>query len=382
MAINFGTFRDRLRRLNVGFDTLRRTAVDATLPVVCVSCGVRSANRGDWCGRCYRTVDLAVRRNLGSCHRCGQNAPRPEADVIAGDTHRRFDPDVDDVLCVACRLDGPPMGFERIERIVTLWRYDESIRELITAAKVGRNSQLHAAIGYALAQRLSRRCDRSVDVVTCVPSTIRRRVVRGGSGVAEVAAVTADRLGRPFIPVLRMVRSIRKQGRLTAEERRANVRDAFAVRAGYSANASLTDRLPLPPNPWRRRSARRSVAGRRVLLIDDVVTTGATAAEVAGVLLDAGAGSVTLAAVCRAGAPRLPKRRPPPSDDGELNFELGVDGDAGSRTDDGLPGDGEVFAGYDFAPPRTRPAAEPSTTACALPPRPHDRSDPDHPADR
>jgi predicted amidophosphoribosyltransferase len=130
--------------------------------------------------------------------------------------------------------------------------------------------------------------DADADVVTWVPLGPRRRAQRGYDQALALARVVGGRLGLPVAPLVRRVRDTDPQARRTAVERRLAMRGAFAAAAGPG-------RARPPP--------------RRVLLVDDVLTTGATAGECASALLGAGvASSVALLTAARAVGGRIPAR--------------------------------------------------------------------------
>ncbi|MFG0290223.1 MAG: ComF family protein [Rhodopirellula sp. JB044] len=188
----------------------------------------------------------------------------------------------------------------RFHRITPLYRYHDVARDAVVAAKYPHNSVVARDLAFRLAARcLSRWPELNEDVdlprknqeqngtrlpprgfplVTSVPSPWLRQVRRGGSGTRILAEYTASYWGLPYAALLRACRSISKQALLDDEERRANVRGAFRVRA----------------------RARKRIAGREIIVVDDVMTTGATADEIAGVLMDAGASKVSLAVVAMA----------------------------------------------------------------------------------
>jgi ComF family protein len=115
--------------------------------------------------------------------------------------------------------------------------------------------------------------DRQFDMVTAVPLHWRRRWQRGFNQ-SELLGKTIARLrGIPSVNVLRRGAATRAQAGLSNAQRRENVAGAFR--------------------------ARRRVAGLRILLIDDVMTTGATAGACARALKKAGAKSVSLLALAR-----------------------------------------------------------------------------------
>lgn len=118
----------------------------------------------------------------------------------------------------------------------------------------------------------------SVDLVVPVPTSRGRRRVRGYNQAELLARELAECLGLPFLDPLQRRTEGPTQVSLPPDQRLANVRNAFVVRG--------------------ERTGR--VVGRNVLLVDDVLTTGATAGEVAKTLVSAGAVTVHLRAFARA----------------------------------------------------------------------------------
>jgi len=114
-------------------------------------------------------------------------------------------------------------------------------------------------------------------VVVPVPTTAKRKRARGYNQAELLAATFAARTGRALRHALVRRSEGRSQTALTPTERRENVRGVFA---GGPASGD--------------------VAGARVLLVDDVLTTGSTACEAAVTLAGLGASSVTLVAFARA----------------------------------------------------------------------------------
>ncbi|MEM6330708.1 MAG: double zinc ribbon domain-containing protein [Planctomycetota bacterium] len=114
------------------------------------------------------------------------------------------------------------------------------------------------------------------DVVCAVPMHWRRRLLRQTNSPELIAEVVADRLAAPFAPrLLRRTRATTPQTELARSLRLPNVRRAFALRRGYR------------------------LAGATVLLIDDILTTGATCNEASRALLEAGAGRVVVVVAAR-----------------------------------------------------------------------------------
>ena len=112
------------------------------------------------------------------------------------------------------------------------------------------------------------------DVLTWVPTGRLRKLGRGYDQVELLAKAVGQELGMTPVPLLKKIRNNRRQSGITGSAaRRANVLGAYRAQ-----------------NP-------ESIHGKRILLLDDILTTGATAGECARVLLTAGAGEVHGAAV-------------------------------------------------------------------------------------
>lgn len=119
------------------------------------------------------------------------------------------------------------------------------------------------------------------EVVTWVPLSRRRRARRGFDQAEVLARAVAERLHLPVRPLLVRARDTRAQARMTGPQRRRALGDAFAARGGFDG---------------------------RVLLIDDVLTTGATASACARVLRRAGARRVTVLTAARSLGGPVPAR--------------------------------------------------------------------------
>ena len=190
-----------------------------------------------------------------------------------------------DRRCALCLSDPPPF-----RRARALFVYEGGVPGLVLRLKYSRAFWLAPALGRAMAAAAWAEGIRDADVVVPVPLTARRMCRRGYNQSALLGRAAARALGIGFeAGALRRVRDPGPQDHHGRQARRSRVRGCFAVR--------LADR----------------VRGRRVLLIDDVVTTGATAGECARVLLAAGAASVEVMACAMAlGQPSTVNRPRPP----------------------------------------------------------------------
>lgn len=179
--------------------------------------------------------------------------------------------------CAACQ--ARPYRFERARAACV---YDEASRDLILRFKHGDHQEFAGLfarwIGRAAADLLL-----EADAVAPVPLHRLRLLSRRFNQAAEIARPLAGAARREFLPdALVRARPTASQGGKSARGRRLNVRAAFAV----------------------TEAGRRKVRGRRILLVDDVLTTGATAEACAMALMAAGARAVDLAVIARVRAAR------------------------------------------------------------------------------
>lgn len=176
------------------------------------------------------------------------------------------------VRCAAC--EAKPRAFSRA-RAACL--YDEASREAILQLKHADRTDLAPLFARWLS-RAAYELIAEADCVAPVPLHPARLIHRRYNQAAEIARPLARMGGLAYLPdALRRVRDTQGQGGRSASGRRRNVAAAFAV--------------PV--------SRARATAGRRVLLIDDVMTTGATLESCARALLAAGAARVDVAVVAR-----------------------------------------------------------------------------------
>ncbi|MHC4472737.1 MAG: ComF family protein, partial [Planctomycetota bacterium] len=190
----------------------------------------------------------------------------------------------------------------RFDACTAVGRYDGLLKELVTRMKYGRDAALAHPLGELLAGTVELwDRGREVERVVPVPLRWRRRVTRGFNQAELVAAEVARRLGvRLCRHALVRRRGGPEQASLSRTERLRAPRRAMAVRDPLRLMAPALRRVP----PGIRRAAALALAGpvsgRTVLLVDDVLTTGATASEAARALKAAGAAAVLVAVAARA----------------------------------------------------------------------------------
>lgn len=221
----------------------------ALLPAPCLGCG----------------QPLPARRSpLGLCAGCRARLsplPREACAVCARPLAAHALPE--DWRCGACR-EHPP-GFDRL---LALWSYRPPLDAVVRGLKFGRLDYLGRHFAEALAESFADRFGE-VDLVAPVPLHWRRRLERGYNQAERIAAPLARRLAVPCAAVLSRNRATPPQSLLGRADRLANLRRAFRA-----------------PRPDR-------VRGLRILLVDDVATTGATLDAAASALRKAGAAAVT-----------------------------------------------------------------------------------------
>ncbi|MFB3778847.1 MAG: ComF family protein [Bryobacteraceae bacterium] len=171
--------------------------------------------------------------------------------------------------CALCRLNV--QGFDAA---YSFGAYQGALRELIHLLKYGRIRTLSRPLGNLLAAAFPR--EERFDAIVPMPLHWRRHWRRGFNQSALLAAELGDRFGLPVIKAVRRSCPTAPQAGLTNAKRRANVAGAFSL------------------------SRRASVAGLRLLLVDDVMTTGATASACSRALKSGGATYVAFLALARA----------------------------------------------------------------------------------
>ena len=179
-------------------------------------------------------------------------------------------------LCPVCEVE--PDGFDTA---YSFGSYDGVLRRLVHVYKYEHVESLAGPLGELLLTALPR--DERFDVVVPMPLHWRKRWDRGFNQAELLGRFLSHKTGIPMLDVLKRNRSTAAQAGLTFAQRLINVRGAFEIRK----------------RSWWF-GAVRPVRGLHVVLVDDVLTTGATAAAGARLLKRAGARRVSVLTLARA----------------------------------------------------------------------------------
>jgi ComF family protein len=240
-------FVNRARRL-----TVNNWLINYLFPPVCLLCGNRSP-RGrhiDLCPDCADDLDVIDR----ACRRCG-------IPIGAGAG--------DDSVCGRCQRHPPAF-----DRCFAPYAYDDNIGHLITRLKYGQKLACARLLGAMLAERIPPGNRDLPRILIPVPLHSARMRERGFNQAVEIARAVSRRTGIPLdASLVRRTRATLSQVGLPRRERLKNLRGAFEVT--------------------------RDPDWRHVAILDDVVTTGSTASEIARMLKASGVKQVSVWAVAR-----------------------------------------------------------------------------------
>ncbi len=228
-------------------------ALDFLIPPLCLGCDASVTADQTLCAECWKAIHFIERP---FCARCG--AP--------------FDLPVEEgTLCAACLAEEPPYDLARSAIL-----YDEASKPIILRFKHADRLHPVPALG-AWMVRAGADIWPIADLIVPVPLHRWRLWRRRYNQAALLAQAIGKALGKQVaIDLLVRHRATPSQGRMNKKERHENVSGAFAL------------------------SSRAEVAGKRIVLIDDVLTSGATVAEAAKILKKNGAAAVHVVTLARA----------------------------------------------------------------------------------
>ncbi len=222
--------------------------LELLFPGQCLVCGKRGLEGRDICATCLEKLP----RNHPCCPCCAESLPSRQADGS---------------LCGACSAKPPPY-----QRIIAPWRYEAPLDALIRQLKFHRKLAAGRLLGELLAGEIP--SGPGPDLLVPVPLHPRQLRRKGFNHISEITLFLSRASGIPWSPRrLKKIRETRSQHSLSRKERQGNLRGCFHFdnSAGY----------------------------RHVAVVDDIVTTGATARETALALKRAGVEQVEIWAMAR-----------------------------------------------------------------------------------
>lgn len=200
-----------------------------------------------------------------SCILCGRLLEREETD-----------------LCRKCREEAPEYRNRKsklqfLDSFTAVWYYEGNVRKSLLRYKFGGAHAYSGCYGRLLAMKVMEQIPGRFDIVTWVPISPLRRFRRGYDQGELLAKAVGSELGIETARLLRKVHhNLAQSGIRDHDQRRENVRGVYRAVSG------------------------KTIAGRKVLLLDDILTTGSTAGEAARVLRAAGAKEVHCAVMAAA----------------------------------------------------------------------------------
>lgn len=228
-------------------------ALNALFPPQCMSCGELVGAHGTLCNTCWSGLSFITTPGCCICS-------HPFAYDLG-----------DNALCASCIEQLPPY-----DAAYSALVYDDTSKRLLHKLKFEDQGHLAPIFAEWLASYMQ--TQPAVDMLIPVPLSRKRLFKRRYNQSALVAKELAGRLEVPYAPMLLMrIKHTQPQTGLTRIQRQENVRGAFEV----------------------TRSAAEQVAGKRVCLIDDVMTTGATLEACSKTLKKAGATSICVLTLAR-----------------------------------------------------------------------------------
>lgn len=229
-------------------------AVDAIFPPRCFLCADIISQKGHVCVSCWRELQFITAPQCGCCG-------HPFEYAVG-----------EDALCGACIQDEP--AYDKARAVLS---YDDASRKLVTRFKF--SDMTHS--GHTLASwmiRAGEQCTRDADVIVPVPLHRMRLVKRRYNQAAILARYIARQTELPLlVDGLKRLKHTTPQSGLSRRQRKLNVKGAFAVPS----------------------SRLQQIEKKRILLIDDVMTTGATLEACAKALKKAGAAQVRVLTLAR-----------------------------------------------------------------------------------
>lgn len=185
-------------------------------------------------------------------------------------------------LCLECRSSYQTNSIIKnrwlfLDSFLFVWYYEGNVRKSLLRYKFRGARRYAPAYGRVLVRKILQELPEGFDILTWIPVSAKRKASRGYDQVELIARAVGKELGIKPIPLLKKVRDNRPQSSLADDsKRKLNVADVYRFRSDID------------------------ISGKRILLLDDILTTGSTAEEAAKILHGAGAKEVHCAAMAAA----------------------------------------------------------------------------------
>ena len=235
------------------------------LPHRCALCDAPSIGMEGLCGSCFGKIHFI---SQPSCKGCAY----PLTDTLAGRSVQ---------FCGACLRDGPPF-----DHAVAATRYNDAIASIILRLKHSDRLDIAPLVSQWMINAWQASSPPIVDYILPVPLHWQRQLARRYNQSVELAKPLENRMNAKLWPNLIIRHQATQQMRqMTRRERQKNVANAFSLA------------------PKVRKTSRELLHGRHVLLVDDVMTSGATLRAIAGTLRRANATKVSILVASRVAKP-------------------------------------------------------------------------------
>lgn len=232
------------------------TTLDFAFPWACGLCGTGDTKlrSGAFCCDCQQQLTRPIEN---SCQRCAAEVGRF---VATSDG------------CVHCRKSRL-----KFDSVTCLGMYDEAMRRVILSSKWSFSAVGITALAQLFASEAGDRLKQlDVDLIVPIPQSWQKRIVRRFNSAQVVSEVLSKTINVPHdVHILRRRRNVRPQKRVPVQQRMQNQQDAFRIRDAHL------------------------LAGKRILVVDDVMTTGATCNEAVRMLRSHGAKACHVAILAR-----------------------------------------------------------------------------------
>lgn len=227
------------------FFKIKEKVLDSLFPrdIKCIFCGDELTKESDnsTCAKCLKTLPFIKHK----CGRCG------------GEVHFGN-------VCKNCKLNN-----HNFVQAKSVFNYDDDVTKVVHMLKYGGKLYLAEPMAKFMAQELAT-WDISPDMITAVPLHDNREKDRGYNQSRLLAENISKSVKIPYVEIADKIVDNPSQTQLGYEKRRENVKGVYKLKSNI----------------------RRKIKGKKILIIDDIFTTGATVDELSKVLLDGGASEI------------------------------------------------------------------------------------------